>query len=259
MNSALVTEELWGEAALSTSCWSDLLTIPGGSGKGEKCFGYLIDYKWNAMGRWQYAPVPEIDLEIVLPDGFTEGIALLLADAARVALLCVCMSPDGDDSHHLSKPCKAKDKWQSVATRANVWLDRLKSGHLPPKYWWASYRLQLWRSLKYGLGTLSAPLSALGEITTNFAFRSLPFLGVNQNICAEWRYLHNSCGGVGLLSLATETMVGWVNMFVQHWDMPSPIGNMLRTSMELFQLEVGCSGCPLNEPFHPMGRLATHC
>jgi hypothetical protein len=51
MNSALVTEELQEEAALSTSCWSELLTIPGGSGKGEKCFGYLINYEWNAMGR----------------------------------------------------------------------------------------------------------------------------------------------------------------------------------------------------------------
>jgi hypothetical protein len=195
-------------------------------------------------GQWQYAPVPEMELEIVLPDGSTEGIALLPAEAARVTL-GVCTSPDGDDSHHLQKLGKAKDKRRSVATRANVWLDRLKNGHLPPKYSWVSYRLQLWSSLKYGLGTLSAPLSTLGEITTNFAFRALPFLGVNRNIRAEWRYLHNSFGGVGLLSLATETMIGRVNLFLQHWDMPTPIGNMLRASMELLQLEVECAGCPL--------------
>jgi hypothetical protein len=77
MNSALFTRDLWKEAARSTKCWSELLTIPGGSGKGEKCFGYLIDYEWNNNGRWQYAPVPEMELEIVLPDGSTEGIALL--------------------------------------------------------------------------------------------------------------------------------------------------------------------------------------
>jgi hypothetical protein len=29
--------------------------------------------------------------------------------------------------------------------------------------------------------------------------------------------------------------------------------------MELLQLEVGCAGCPLNEPYHPMGPLSTHC
>jgi hypothetical protein len=259
MNLALKTKELWEEAAWSTECWSELLTVPGGSGKGEKCFGYLIDYEWDACGRWHYAPVPEMELEIVLPDGSREGIALLTADAARVTL-GVCTSPDGDDSHLLIKPGKAKDKWQSVAiTRANVWLDRLKNAHLPSKYSWVSYRLQLWSSLKYGLGTLSAPLSSLGEIMTNFAYQALPFLGVNRSICSEWRYLHNSFGSVGLLSLATETTIGQVNLFLQHWDMPSPIGNTLRASMELLQLEVGCAGCPLNEPFHPMGNLAIHC
>jgi hypothetical protein len=44
---------------------------------------------------------------------------------------------------------------------------------------------------------------------------------------------------VGLLSLATETTIGRVNVFLQHWDMPSLIGNMLCASMELIQLEVG--------------------
>ena len=123
-NSALVTEELWEEVALSTSCWSELLTIPGGSGKGVTCFGYLIDYEWNAMGRWQYAPVPQIELEIVLPDGSREGIALLLADAARVTL-GVCTLPDGDDlviiCPNQAKPKTNGNPWQHEQTPC--WTD----------------------------------------------------------------------------------------------------------------------------------------
>jgi hypothetical protein len=46
---------------------------------------------------------------------------------------------------------------------------------------------------------------------------------------------------------------------MQHWGMPTPIGQMLQTSMEALQLEIGCVGCPLQEPFHPMGPLMTHC
>jgi hypothetical protein len=34
---------------------------------------------------------------------------------------------------------------------------------------------------------------------------------------------------------------------------------MLQTSMEALQLEIGCVGCPLQKPFHPMGPLMTHC
>lgn len=104
VNSALVIRDLWEEVARSTENWTELLTIPGGSGKGEQCFGYLIDYEWDASGAWHYAPVLKVELQIILPDGSKEGIALLAANAARVTLGVLCASPDGDDEHHLSKP-----------------------------------------------------------------------------------------------------------------------------------------------------------
>lgn len=113
-----------------------------------------------------------MQLNIVLPDGSTEGIALLPHMTGRVTL-GISTSPDGDDTHHLHTPGKARDKWRTVLTRASVWLDRLKNGHLPPKYSWVSYRLQLWSGVQYGLGALSAPLSKLGELTANFAFQAL--------------------------------------------------------------------------------------
>jgi len=257
MNSQLVTPELWQEVAESTKTWTELLAVPGGSGKGEKCFGYLVDYIWDDDGAWSYAPVPEIDLHIVLPDGTLEGIALLPAEAARVTL-GVNMAPNGDDTAHLSALGKPRDKWRSIATRAENWVHKLRNAHVPPKHAWISYRLQLWSSLRYGLGTLSAPLAKMGEITANFAYRALPGLGVNRNIWNEWRYLHTTFGGVGLLSLSTEATICRVNLFVQHWNMPSPLGQMLRASMELLQLEVGCVGCPLSQPFHPIGHIITH-
>ena len=104
MNLALSTKELWHEVTDSTLKWTELLTIPGGSGMGAKCFGHLINYEWDTNGVWRYSPVPEMDLDIVLPDGTTEGIALFPANAARVTL-GVATSPDGSDEHHLSAPC----------------------------------------------------------------------------------------------------------------------------------------------------------
>ncbi len=98
-----------------------------------------------------------------------EGIALLPHTAGQVTL-GIATSPDGDGTHHLTTPEKARDKWPSVATRANVWLDRLNNGHHPPKFSWVLYHLQLWSSIRYGLGMLSAPLSMLGELSTNVAF-----------------------------------------------------------------------------------------
>ena len=97
-----------------------------------------------------------------------------------------------------------------------------------------------------------------GELTKNFAHRALSHLGVNKNIRTGWRYLHSAFSGCGLLDLAEESTIAWLNTFLQHWGNPSPTSIALRTSMECLQLEVGCRGCPLDEPFSFMGPHTTH-
>ena len=39
----------------SVSSWGKLLITSGGSLKPEKCFFYLISFKWNTEGKWLYA------------------------------------------------------------------------------------------------------------------------------------------------------------------------------------------------------------
>ena len=53
MNSQLATPELWQEAVDCAMDWSLLLQGPGGTAVGEKCFGYLLDYKWKDDGSWE--------------------------------------------------------------------------------------------------------------------------------------------------------------------------------------------------------------
>ena len=121
-----------------------------------------------------------------------------------------------------------------------------------------SYRLQLWAGVRYGLGALSVPLRELGELTKNFAYRVLPSFGINRHIRTGWRYLHSAFSGCGLLDLATESSISRLNMFLQHWDNPAPVGQALRASMECLQLEIGCQGFPLHEDFSFMGDHVTH-
>ena len=98
----------------------------------------------------------------------------------------------------------------------------------------------------------------MGELTKNFAYRTLSKLGVNQNIKTGWRYLRTCFGGIGLIDLATESVISRLNLFLQHWDNPEPIGETLRCSMQFLQMEIGCAGNPLLEPFSFMGPHCTH-
>ena len=143
MDADMDEEALWTEIQSSTLDWSGVLIGSGGTAKGEKCFGYLADYTWDESGQWHYAPPPTKPLVILLPDGTTEEITVLPCDVHQVTL-GVASSPDGNDQHHLAAEGKARDKWKSIRTKAEVWVNRLKNAHLPSKYVWVSYRLQLW-------------------------------------------------------------------------------------------------------------------
>ena len=109
MNHKWSSEETWKEVQSATTDWSCVLNSSGGTLKGEKCFGYLVDYTWNLDGSWSYSPVPNVDLQITLPDGRRESIALLDPSEARVTL-GVATCPSGDDSHHLTAEGTARDK-----------------------------------------------------------------------------------------------------------------------------------------------------
>ena len=248
---------LHAEAQACTTDWSHCLNGSGGTLKGEKCFGYMVDYVWQADGSWLYSLVPDFDLKITLPDGSQESISLLDVDDARITL-GIATRPNGDDTHHLRAEGSPRDKWKYIKTRVETWVNRLVNGRLPAKHAWVSYKLQLWAGVRYGLGVLAIPLAEFGELTKNFAYRVLPKLGVNRNIRTGWRYLHPAFSGCGLLDLSTESVISRLNMFLQHWDNPAPVGSALRASMECLQLEIGCRGCPLDEPYDHMGPHCTH-
>lgn len=145
----------------------------------------------------------------------------------------------------------------AIEERADKWARRLTNGHLPPKWAWIKYKLQLWAGLRYGLVTISAPLSQLRTAMPKFIFQVLPHLGVNRHIRTGYRHLHSAFCGLGMYHLPIEATVCRVNLFLQHWGSPTILGNSLRCTLELLQLETGLASCPLQHPFQVLGPLCT--
>ena len=77
--------------------------VARGTAKGEKCFGYLLDYEWDRYGNWHFTPPPMDPLQILNSDGEFETIALLAPTEYRVTL-GIASSLDGADHHHLRAP-----------------------------------------------------------------------------------------------------------------------------------------------------------
>jgi hypothetical protein len=239
-------EAIWDEAQESLDSWAGLLHSTGGALKGEKCFWYPIEYVWNNDGSWSYGTDIDRELSIPLFDGRREVIAKLGVNDSRKTL-GVFSCPSGRSTAHI----------QYINDQARRWSCKLLNSALPAKWAWISYSMQLWPSLRYGLGTLSASLAQLRSALPKFAFTILPKLGVNRHIRKGWRHLHQSFCGLGMFSLPIESAICRVNLFLQHWGNPTPIGESLRCSMELLQLETGLESCPLHHDFRILGPLCT--
>jgi len=54
--------------------------------------------------------------------------------------------------------------------------------------------------------------------------KMLPHLGVNRSIKAGWRHLHSTFGWIGLRKLLSKVIISPLNLFVQHHNTPSTLG-----------------------------------
>ena len=234
------------QAQFCVSLWSRLLNSTGGAIKGSKSFWYLIDYECY-WGVWNYKTFDDSCHQLYLPDSSGEQVALERKDpTVAIKTLGVFHSPTGGHTQHL----------HHLHTKANDWLNKIKNGHLPTSYALMAYYQQLWPGLRYGLGTLTNSFTAAENCLTKFDFSLLPYIGVNRHIKREWRTLHTAFGGIGLLSLPIEQFICRTSTFQQHYNTASIIGNKLKCSIHLLQLQIGTNTNPFHLPYSKYGHLA---
>jgi hypothetical protein len=89
-------------------------------------------------------------------------------------------------------------------------------------------------------------------------FTILPALGVNRNITREWRTLPTKYQGLGLPQMSLEKLAISLQYLQRNWGRATSMGQILRSSFELTQIEVGLSGNFLLRNYSTFGGLATH-
>jgi hypothetical protein len=127
--------------------WALGLNTTGGAINPEKSHCIYAGYSWN-NGAWEYAPQPDLPIEIPLPDSSTATISKGEVSAVEKAL-GVWSTVDGDSNVHLS---------QNITGHMNKWISKMKNGHLQARLGWITYEFKLWPGIKSGLATLLMPL-----------------------------------------------------------------------------------------------------
>eukprot|EP00956_Cyclotella_meneghiniana_P029293 scaffold70426_cov59-Cyclotella_meneghiniana.AAC.4 len=124
----------------SVMSWSDLLIASGGALKPEKCFFYLISFKWDRKGRVVYEDnhkCPEYSLSVKLPSGETEKITHLGPDSELVTL-GVPSCPSG----------KTEPSMSLMKEKALSWAHLSRSSNLPPRDLHFGVNRKFWPKVK---------------------------------------------------------------------------------------------------------------
>ena len=138
-------------------------------------------------------------------------------------------------------------------------MHRLKNGKLPPYLGWMAYRLKLWASVRYGLGTITNDIEAVEKLLDKMDHQMMNALGIASTIKAGWRKLHRTFGGIGLFNIVTEQLIERLNLLLQHYKTCSSLSRKLDASIAYLQLQLGVNTCPFDldyEDWHYMAPLS---
>ena len=156
----------------------------------------MLDYKCDE-GIWSYVDTSDFELKITNADG-EERILEQKTPTMSMKTLGVNDAPAGGNVAHLDY----------LSNKSKVWINRMKNGHLSNHLAWMAYKLQLWASLRYGIGTMTNDIEEAEELFKEQEQGVLNILGIVKNVKRELRRLQPTFGGFGLFNLATEQLFG---------------------------------------------------
>ena len=232
------------QTQLGLDTWNNLLQATGGALKPEKCFWYSLEYSCKD-GEWDYQHNSNAEMTITNQDGTYSTIIRKSAEES-MKTLGVYDSPAGGNGDHLNY----------IKTKMSTWINRMKNGHLPSHIAWVAYKQQLWPGLRYGLGTMTNDIEEAEDLTQKEDWTMLNILGVARTVTKGLRRLQSTFGGFGLFSLATEQLIGRVNLLMQHYHTPSNISKKLDASLRYLQLQLGTTQNPFDLEYDEWSHLA---
>jgi len=181
----------------SLQLWHGLLQAMGGDLVPEKCFWYLIDFKW-ANNCWQYIKwmANERVLSIPWSDGTKVQIPLLETGEAR-RTLGVRLAPDGNNDA----------EYTHLQEEAIQWKNHIAMANLPRAVADCSICQVLLPKLQYPLVATTFSEAQCQGIIQPVLQQGLPALGVNRNFPRAVAHGPVAYRGLNLPNLHTKQLI----------------------------------------------------
>jgi hypothetical protein len=232
----------------SITCWGNLLIATGGALKPQKCFYYVIGYKWDSRGKWSYE-----DLNITAP----LNITVPQPNGTPVSIQQLPVSTPSTTLGGTSCPAGTQAMLAAMSDKAIAWASQARNSGLRPRDFHISVTRKFWPKIKYGLCTNTSTFQDLVAAMHKPYFWMAPIGGLIRSARRELRSLDTGFYGLGYPHWGIETLVEAYRKFYTHYGTTSVLGVQLQMSLELLICEVGISDQPFTLSYKKYGDYAT--
>jgi hypothetical protein len=208
------------------------------------------------MLSWRWVKgVPQLHSLASLPD-YELYIPQKLGTPASVLLRCVSDAeetlgmwscPTGDFGTHVSKKMAA----------GHLWVERLHQNRCPAADGWLGFRYSLMPKVTYGFAAITIDPAELEKQFQALYRDVLSPLRVNKNIMQFYCMAPKCVMGLGMPNPCICMLSYKLHLLQTKWNQPTSAGQMLRQSLEVFQMETGFSKNILELDYDRFESLAT--
>ena len=128
-----------------------------------------------------------------------------------------------------------------------------------PSDGWLSLNIQLKPQMEWGIVCMLEKLDNVDKAIHAVFHASMSCLRVNQKMRKEFRMIPEMYQGLGMFNLNIDGLGARIFFLYRHWNMDTPMGQMLKQAFEALQMNVGLEGNIFVRDFSHLGELAEDC
>lgn len=227
--------------------WELGLRTSGGALSAAKSRWTLIDFKWD-NGSWAYKSSKEQPATLTMQDVSGQRVSLTRLEAWQAErALGLRLAPSGTMQHEFAYRLELAQKW----------ADQIRTTKVSKITQWINLRTVLYKRLEYPLMATTFTRAECDELMKPVFKVALSSLGIHSKFPRAMLYGHNKHHGLAIPHLYDAQGYLHLSALLHHGGTNNITGNLLQSSYELLQLEVGLPGEILHRTHAQWSYIAT--
>ena len=211
--------------------WDELMEVNGAAIATDKCWWYLIDFKWRG-GKWSYVSAGE-DLELKVRDKSNKECKLkYMKHNEAKEMVGVHLAPDGNHKAQL----------KALTDKVKEWKDYIAVSPLDDRAVWLALNVTITKGVEYPLAATTLTKTQLHKAMGPARAIALPRSGFTRKFPLAVLYGPVALQGLGLPDPYIYQYCRHIQDIVdQSWH-NTPAGVLMKANLEAVKIEAGLYG-----------------